>query len=54
MMEEPMDDVDFDRILEQQDFFPKIFLQPSEIRLDKDQGIRVVKRHPSHPDKFTE
>ena len=54
MIEEPIEDADYDRILEQQDFFPKIFLQPSEIRLDKDQGIRVIKRHPNHPDKFSE
>jgi hypothetical protein len=30
-----MEDPDYDRILELQDFFPKIFLLPAEIRLDK-------------------
>lgn len=49
-LEEP----DFDRILEMQDFFPKIFLQPQEIRLDREQGIKVVNRDKSHPDRTTE
>jgi len=35
-----------------QDFFPKIFLQPKEIRLDKEEGIRVITRHHNNPDKF--
>ena len=45
---------DYDKILEKQDFFPKIFLMPSEIKLHKDQGLKVIKRNPSHPDKFEE
>ena len=49
-VEEP----DYDRILEKQDFFPKIFLIPSEIILDKDEGIKVVKRSRNRPDKYTE
>lgn len=43
---------DYDKILEKQDFFPKIFLMPSEIKLHKDQGLKVIKRNPLHPDKF--
>ncbi len=35
-----------------QDFFPKIFLQPSEIRLDKDEGIKVITRYKNQPDKY--
>ena len=49
-MEEP----DYDKILEKQDFFPKIFLVPSEIRLHKDHGLMVIKRNENHPDKFVE
>lgn len=49
-LEEP----DYEKILEKQDFFPKIFLMPSEIRLHKDQGLLVVKRNENHPDKFEE
>lgn len=37
-----------------QDFFPKIFLQPKEIRLDREEGIRVITRHPKNPDKYDE
>lgn len=37
-----------------QDFFPKIFLQPCEIRLDKEEGIKVVKRSVLQPDKWEE
>jgi hypothetical protein len=37
-----------------QDFFPKIFLQPSEIRLDKEEGIKVIKRSGLQPDKWEE
>jgi hypothetical protein len=49
-LEEP----DYDKILERQDFFPKIFLMPSEIRLHKDHGLMVIKRNENHPDKFEE
>lgn len=49
-LEEP----DFDRMLEMQDFFPKIFLQPREIRLDLEHGIKVIKRDKSHPDRCEE
>lgn len=45
---------DYDKILEKQDFFPKIFLQPSEIRLDKDEGIKVIKRKQQQYDKWDE
>lgn len=31
---EGLEEPDYDRILEKQDFFPKIFLIPSEIKLD--------------------
>lgn len=37
-----------------QDFFPKIFLQPKEIRLDREEGIKVVTRNKNHPDKYEE
>ena len=47
-------EVDYDRILEKKDFFPKIFLQPSEIKLDSDEGLKVIKRNPNRPDKFEE
>ena len=47
-LEEP----DYEKILSKQDFFPKIFLTPSEIRLHKDHGLMVVKRNENHPDKF--
>ena len=40
--------------MEKQDFFPKIFLIPSEIKLHKDEGLKVIKRSPNHPDKFEE
>lgn len=49
-LEEP----DYEKILEKQDFFPKIFLVPSEIRLHKDQGLLIVKRNENHPDKYEE
>ena len=49
---EPLEDPDYDRILEKQDFFPKIFLIPSEIKLHKDEGLKVIKRNPNTPDKF--
>ena len=48
-VEEP----DYDKILEKQDFFPKIFLIPTEICLDKDEGIKVIKRSRNRPDKYT-
>jgi hypothetical protein len=37
-----------------QDFFPKIFLQPQEIRLDKEEGIKVISRYENQPDKYEE
>lgn len=49
-VEEP----DYDKILEKQDFFPKIFLVPTQIVHDKDEGIKVVKRSRNQPDKFTQ
>ena len=49
-LEEP----DYEKLLSNQDFFPKIFCVPSEIRLHKDHGLMVVKRNPTHPDKFEE
>lgn len=51
---EPLEDPDYDKILEKQDFFPKIFLIPSEIKLHKDEGLKVIKRNPNTPDKFQE
>lgn len=51
---EHLEEPDYDKILEMQDFFPKIFLQPAEIRLDKDTGIKVIKRNRLHPDKYEE
>lgn len=45
-------EVDYDRILEKKDFFPKIFLTPSEIKLDPDDGLKIIKRTPAHPDKY--
>ena len=41
-------------MLEWQDFFPKIFLQPKEIRLDSQEGIKVVNRYKNQPDKYDE
>ena len=44
----------FGKILEEKDFFPKIFLQPSEIKLDRDEGLKVIKRNMNRPDKYEE
>lgn len=52
--EEQLEEPDYDKILEKQDFFPKIFLIPSEIKLHKDEGLKVITRNPNHPDKFEE
>lgn len=49
---EALEEPDYDKILEKQDFFPKIFLTPTEIKLHRDDGLKVIKRHPNHPDKF--
>ena len=49
-----IDEPDYDKLLEKQDFFPKIFLIPSEIKLDRDEGLKVLKRNPNFPDKFEE
>lgn len=50
---------EYDIRLEKKDFFPKIFLKPQEIKLDKgsnspylDKGLVVIKRTEDHPDKF--
>lgn len=40
-LEEP----DYEMLLSKQDFFPKIFLIPSEIKLHKDHGLMVIKRN---------
>lgn len=53
---------DYDVSLKKKDFFPKIFLVPSEVRLEKgkdvpinlDKGLVVIKRTNEHPDKFEE